>query len=136
MLLRERYQFGVDVGIGSISDLRIFPIRRSEKKECVARGSCSTLNTRKVLDEEKALYMFINRREKGRERDEKNTEWITRSYIFGEGERPTRAAKWKLFNSTELTLRNCSRRHAPACFTERQINSAPSTYIYIYIYGI
>lgn len=69
MLLLERYQFGVDVGIGSISDLRIFPIRRSERKECVARGSCSTLYTLKVLDEEKCI--FINRREKGRENETK-----------------------------------------------------------------
>lgn len=42
------------------------------------------------------------------------------------------AVKGKLFNSTELTLRNCSRRRAPACFTKRQINLGTRVCIYIY----
>jgi len=97
---------------------------------------CERCATRRRLSV--CMHKSLRERERAneRERDEKIPNGLLGRIFSGRvRERPASAAvKGKLFNSTELTLRNCSRRRAPACFTKRQINLG--TYTYIYIHGI
>lgn len=51
-------KFGVDVGDAGVSNLRIFPIRRTEGNEWVGWGVAAVHYVRKVCDEEKALCLY------------------------------------------------------------------------------
>jgi len=128
------------VSTSASAAFRIYVFFRSVDRweKNVSRGGTAVHYMRKVLDEEKALdILCINHREREREREMKKIPNELLGRIFS-GRVSARQARqngnflirpnwlWEISRGGVLSV----------CFTERQINSGPSMYRYIYGFRI